>query len=213
MAAKEKHQKEKEDKQLSLQKAKQLLIAQKAVDQAILLTNPLQDFQEAMRANPEENAYVQQMNALLQARCKEMMKQAMNWLTTEEAERGEPSFTMNDVKNAMAELVTKTRMLIYLCASRVSLQSGPENAVTTALMVAAWCVVLSCIHTNPGAWGKHEDHMHGLDTAERSSLCDQGPIWALTGQAVTTASRDAGAQARDTGRLQPPRAMQARRYA
>ena len=38
--------------------------------------------------------------------------------------------------------------------------------------------------------------MHGDDTAERSSLCDQGPIWALTGQAVTTASRDAGAQVR-----------------
>ena len=70
-----------------------------------------------------------------------MMKQAMNWLTTEEAERGEPSFTMNDVKNAMADLATKTRMLIYLCASRASLQSGPENAVTTALMVDACCVV------------------------------------------------------------------------
>jgi hypothetical protein len=150
MAAKEKQQKEKDDKQLALQKAKQLLIAKKAVDQAILLTNPLQDFQEAMRANPEENAYVQQMNALLVARCKEMMKEAMNWLTTGETERGVPSFTMNDVKNAMADLVTKTRMLIYLCASRVSLQSGPENAVTTALMVDAWCVV-PCIHPNPGA--------------------------------------------------------------
>ena len=80
-----------------------------------------------------------------------MMKEAMNWLTTGETERGEPSFTMNEVKNAMAELVTKTRMLIYLCASRVSLQSGPENAVTTALMVDAWCVVPSCIHPNPGA--------------------------------------------------------------
>ena len=165
-----------------------------------------------MAANPDENAYVQQASALLAARCKAMMQEAMKWITSEE-EPDEISFTLTDVKNAMAELVTKTRMLIYLCASRVSLQSGPENAVTTALMVAAWCVVLSCIHTNPGAWGKHEDHMHGLDTAERSSLCDQGPIWALTGQAVTTASRDAGAQARDTGRLQPPRAMQARKYA
>ena len=145
MASKEKlqkeKQKEKDDKQQALQKAKQLLIAKKAVDQAILLTNPLQDFQEAMRANPEENAYVQQMNALLSARCKQMMKQAMNWLTSEETERGEISFTITDVKNAMAELVTKTRMLIYLCASRVSLQSGPENAVTTALMVEACCVV------------------------------------------------------------------------
>ena len=121
------------------------------MDQAILLTNPLQDFQEAMRANPEENTYVQQLNALLVARCKEMMKQAMNWLTTEETERGEPSFTMDDVKSAMAELVKKTRMLIYLCASRMSLQSGPENAVTTALMVDAWCVIPSCIHPNAGA--------------------------------------------------------------
>ena len=155
MASKEKlqkeKQKEKDDKQQALQKAKELLIAKKAVDQAILLTNPLQDFQEAMHTNPEENLYVQQMNTLLVARCKQMMKEAMNWLTTGETERGEPSFTMNEVKNAMAELVTKTRMLIYLCASRVSLQSGPENAVTTALMVDAWCVVPSCIHPNPGA--------------------------------------------------------------
>ena len=121
------------------------------MDQAILLTNPLRDFQEAMHANPEENVYVQQINTLLEARCKEIMKEAMNWLTTGETERGVPSFTMKDVKNAMDDLVTKTRMLIYLCASRVSLQSGPENAVTTALMVDAWCVVPSCIHPNPGA--------------------------------------------------------------
>jgi hypothetical protein len=151
MAAKEKLQKEKKkEKQKEILDKQQASRRRKAVDQAILLTNPLQDFQEAMRANPEENAYVQQMNALLVARCKEMMKEAMNWLTTGETERGVPSFTMNDVKNAMADLVTKTRMLIYLCASRVSLQSGPENAVTTALMVDAWCVV-PCIHPNPGA--------------------------------------------------------------
>ena len=75
----------------------------------------------------------------------------MNWLTTEETEREEPSFKLKDVKDLMAELVTKTRMLICLCASRVSLQSGPENAVTTALMVDPWCVIPSCIHPNAGA--------------------------------------------------------------
>ena len=121
------------------------------MDQAILLTNPLQDFQEAMRANPEENVYVRQINALLVARSKDMMKQAMDWLTTEETERGTPPFKLKDVKDVMADLVTKTRMLIYLCASRVSLQSGPENAVTTALMVAPWCVIPSCIDPNTGA--------------------------------------------------------------
>ena len=115
------------------------------------MTNPLQDFQEAVRANPEENAYVKHINALLIARCKDRMKEAMNWLTTEETERGEPSFKLKDVKDLMAELVTKTRMLIYLCASRVSLQSGPENAVTTALMVDPWCVIPSCIDPNTGA--------------------------------------------------------------
>ena len=132
-----------------MKRTKELQSAKKAVDQAIHLTNPLQDFQEAMRANPEENAYVQQMNVLLEARCKGMMKEAMAWYTTDEGERGAPSFTLNEVKDAMAELVTKTRMLISLCASRVSLQSGPENAVTTALMVATWCVIPSCIHPTP----------------------------------------------------------------
>ena len=104
-----------------------------------------------MAAKPDENDYVQQASSLLAARCKSMMNEAMAWITCDEEKRlDEISFTLLDVKSAMAELVTKTRMLIYLCASRVSLQSGPENAVTTALMVAAWCVVLSCIHTNPG---------------------------------------------------------------
>ena len=155
MASKEKlqkeKQKEKDDKQQALQKAKELLIAKKAVGQAIILRSPLQELQDAMADNPIENAYVQQMNTLLVARCKDMMQEGMNWLTADETERGELSFTITDVKNAMAELVTKTRMLIYLYASRVSLQSGPENAVTTALMVDAWCVVPSCIHPNPGA--------------------------------------------------------------
>ena len=111
-----------------MQKAKQLVIAGKAVDAAILLRKPLQDFQDAMGDNPEENAYVRQMNTLLVARCRDMMSEAMNWLTTEvtETERGEPSFTINDVKSATAELVTKTNILIYLCASRVSLQSAQK---------------------------------------------------------------------------------------
>ena len=121
------------------------------MEQAILLTNPLQDFQDAVRANPEENAYVKHINALLIARCKDRMKEAMNWLTTEETERVIPSFKQKDAKVVMTDLVTKTRMLICLCASRVSLQSGPENAVTTALMVDPWCVIPSCIHPNPGA--------------------------------------------------------------
>ena len=103
-----------------------------------------------MAAKPDENDYVQQASSLLAARCKSMMNEAMAWITSDGEQPDEISFTLADVKSAMTELVTKTRMLIYLCASRVSLQSGPENAVTTALMVAAWCVVLSCIHTNPG---------------------------------------------------------------
>ena len=121
------------------------------MEQAILLTNPLHAFQEATRANPEENVYVQQINALLIARTKDMLKEAMDWLTTEETERVIPSFKQKDAKVVMTDLVTKTRMLICLCASRVSLQSGPENAVTTALMVDPWCVIPSCIHPNPGA--------------------------------------------------------------
>ena len=139
MAAAEEQKKAKaesrQEKKQASQKAKKLLTAKRAVDQAILLTNPLHDFQEATRANPEENVYVQQIHALLVARTKDMLKQAMDWLTTEETERVAPSFKLKDAKDVMFDLVTKTRMLIYLCASRVSLQSGLENAVTTALMV------------------------------------------------------------------------------
>ena len=94
-----------------------------------------------MAAKPDENDYVQQASLLLAARCKSMMTEAMAWITSDGEHLDEISFTLADVKSAMAELVTKTRMLIYLCASRVSLQSGPENAVTTALMVEACCVV------------------------------------------------------------------------
>ena len=99
-----------------------------------------------------------------------MMQEGMNWLTLDETNRAELSFAFTDVKNAMAELVTKTRMLIYLCASRVSLQSGPENAVTTALMVAAWCVVPSCIHPNPGTSGNNEETAWGRDCRKKQSL-------------------------------------------
>ena len=122
------------------------------MDHALVMRTPLQEFQDAIAANPTEDKYLQKMNELVLGRCKEVMQEAMNWITdeTEETERGEVTFTFADVKGFITELATKTRMLIYLCASRVSLQSGPENAVTTALMVAAWCVVLSCIHTNPG---------------------------------------------------------------
>ena len=134
------------------------------------LTKPLQDFEEAIAKNPTENAYDKQMNSLLIARCRDMMQESMTWLTADETKRGEPSFTITCAKNAMADLVTKTRMLIYLCASRVSLQSGPENAVTTALMVAAWCVVPSCIHTNPGASGKNEETTWGRDCRKKQSL-------------------------------------------
>jgi hypothetical protein len=141
------------------------------MDHAITLRNPLQDLQEAMAANPIENAYVQQMTKLLESRCKDMMQEAMTWITApDETERVEPSFTINDVKNAIADLVAKTRMLIYLCASRVSLQSGPENAVTTALMVAAWCVVPSCIHPNPGTSGNNEETAWGRDCRKKQSL-------------------------------------------
>ena len=133
-----------------MDKARKLLIAKKAVEHALTLRNPLQELQDAMAAYPDENAYVQQASALLEARCKAMMQEAMAWITCDEEKRlDEISFTLLDVKSAMTELVTKTRMLIYLCASRVSLQSGPENAVTTALMVATWCVVPSCIHPTP----------------------------------------------------------------
>ena len=124
-----------------------------------------------MAAYPDENAYVQQASALLEARCKAMMQEAMAWITCDEEKRlDEISFTLLDVKSAMTELVTKTRMLIYLCASRVSLQSGPENAVTTALMVAAWCVVLSCIHPNPGTSGNNEETAWGRDCRKKQSL-------------------------------------------
>ena len=113
-SATEKQQKAKEDKQQAMKRTKELLSAKKAVDQAIHLTNPLQDFQEAMRANPEQNVYVQQINALLIARTKDMLKEAMDWLTTEETERVIPSFKQKDAKVVMTDLVTKTRMLICL---------------------------------------------------------------------------------------------------
>ena len=98
-----------------MEKTKKLQIAKRAADHALTLRNPLQDLQEAMAAKPIENAYVQQMTKLLEMRCKDMMQEAMTWITAaDETERVEPSFTINDVKNAMADLVAKTRMLIYL---------------------------------------------------------------------------------------------------
>ena len=45
----------------------------------------------------------------------------MNWLLVDEDLREEVSFTFADVKEVMNDLATKTRMLIYLSASRVSL--------------------------------------------------------------------------------------------
>ena len=189
--------------------------AKKAVELAITLAQPLHDFQEAIAKNPNANTYVVEMNTLLQGRCKDMMQEGMTWVTTDEEKRNEPSFTLSEVKNAKSDIIAKTRMLIYLCASRVSLQSGPENAVTTALMVAAWCVVPSCIHPNPGAsaknedaWGRHCRQKQSLTVLRAESdmgINGRGGYYRL--------ARCRRACARDTGRLQPHRAMHSRRYA
>ena len=92
------------------------------MDQALVMRTPLQEFQDAIAANPTDDKYLQQMNELVLGRCKEVMQEAMNWITdeTEETERGEVSFTFAEVKEVMTDLATKTRMLIYLSASRVS---------------------------------------------------------------------------------------------
>jgi hypothetical protein len=83
----------------------------------------------------------------------------------------------------------------------VSLQSLPESAVTTALMVDAWWVVSSCIRPNPGQWrGKGRrlrEAASRLRLTEAVSVIRAEPICVLTGHgAVTTASCDAGAQVR-----------------
>ena len=121
--------------------AKKFRETKKAVDEAISMRNRLQEFQDAMASNPPQHEYVSQMNVLLVARSKQMMQEGMNWLLVDEDLREEVSFTFADVKEVMTDLATKTRMLIYLSASRVSLYCGLENAVTTALMVSAWSVV------------------------------------------------------------------------
>ena len=92
----------------------------KAVDEAISMRNRLQEFQDAIANNPPENEYVSQMNVLLVARSKQMMQEGMNWFLVDE-NPDEVSFTFADVKEGMNDLATKTRMLIYLSASRVSL--------------------------------------------------------------------------------------------
>ena len=101
--------------------AKKFREAKKAVDEAISMRNRLQEFQDAMANNRPENDYVSQINELLVARSKQMMQEGMNWLLVDEHLRGEVSFTFADVKEVMTDLATKTRMLIYLSASRVSL--------------------------------------------------------------------------------------------
>ena len=92
----------------------------KAVDEAISMRNRLQEFQDAIANNPPENEYVSQMNVLLVARSKQMMQEGMNWFLVDE-NPDEVSFSYSDVKELMTDLATKTRMLIYLSASRVSL--------------------------------------------------------------------------------------------
>ena len=49
-----------------------------------------------------------------------MMQEGMNWFLVDE-NPDEVSFSLSDVKEVMTDLATKTRMLIYLSASRVSL--------------------------------------------------------------------------------------------
>ena len=85
------------------------------------MRNRLQEFQDAIANNPPQHQYVSQMNVLLVARSKQMMQEGMNWLLVDEDLREEVSFTFADVKEVMNDLATKTRMLIYLSASRVSL--------------------------------------------------------------------------------------------
>ena len=91
------------------------------MDEAISMRNRLQEFQDAIANNPPQHQYVSQMNVLLVARSKQMMQEGMNWLLVDEDLREEVSFTFADVKEVMNDLATKTRMLIYLSASRVSL--------------------------------------------------------------------------------------------
>ena len=92
----------------------------KAVDEAISMRNRLQEFQDAIANNPPQHQYVSQMNVLLVARSKQMMQEGMNWFLVDE-NPDEVSFSLSDVKALIADLATKTRMLIYLSASRVSL--------------------------------------------------------------------------------------------
>ena len=101
--------------------ARKVQATKKAVDHSLVLRTPLQEFQDAIANNPPQHQYVSQMNVLLVARSKQMMQEGMNWLLVDEDLREEVSFTFADVKEVMNDLATKTRMLIYLSASRVSL--------------------------------------------------------------------------------------------
>ena len=112
---------DREAKKQEAESARKFRETKKAVDEAISMRNRLQEFQDAIANNPPENDYVSQMNVLLVARSKQMMQEGMNWLLVDEDLREEVSFTFADVKEVMNDLATKTRMLIYLSASRVSL--------------------------------------------------------------------------------------------
>ena len=111
----------KEAKKKEADIARKFRETKKACDEAISMRSRLQEFQDAIANNPPQHEYVSQMNELLVARTRQMMQEGMNWLLVDENLREEVSFTFADVKEVMADLATKTRMLIYLSASRVSL--------------------------------------------------------------------------------------------
>ena len=111
---------DREAKKQEAEIARKFRETKKAVDEAISMRNRLQEFQDAIASNPPQHEYVSQMNVLLVARSKQMMQEGMNWFLVDE-NPDEVSFSLADVKALMADLATKTRMLIYLSASRVSL--------------------------------------------------------------------------------------------
>lgn len=111
---------EKEARQQAAEKARKYRETKKIAEEAIAIRTKLQEFQDAIANKRPDNDYASQMNELLVARSKQMMQEGMNWFLVDE-NPDEVSFSLSDVKELMADLATKTRMLIYLSASRVSL--------------------------------------------------------------------------------------------
>lgn len=112
---------EKEARQQAAEKARKYRDTKKIAEEAISIRTKLQEFQDAIGNNKRpDHDYASQMNELLVARSKQMMQEGMNWFLVDE-NPDEVSFSLSDVKELMTDLATKTRMLIYLSASRVSL--------------------------------------------------------------------------------------------